>query len=203
MIRRIGLDGWPVDQRAALVEAMRKIRGADLAEANLPALADMILAAQADGRDDEQPRNRPSATGAAENELEKLHDLARRLAEHIETMRAPAISAVAAEGVILSQTANDLRGVAEAARDAMSHVSGQSGATGRPPKAEAAAVTASAADAYQRISARRPTFTTDPQNSAVSGDWPSFLGEVFKTLGIVASVASQVRPPEKTPPKKG
>ena len=68
----------------------------------------------------------------------------------------------------------------------------------------AAEVTATTAKVFEAISGRRPTFTTAPATSKVSGDWPRVLALVFEALFIDASVASQMRPiSEKQRPKTG
>jgi hypothetical protein len=39
-------------------------------------------------------------------------------------------------------------------------------------------------DAYLTLTGKRPTYTTDPDTSARSGDWPQFLKAVFLALGL-------------------
>jgi len=60
-----------------------------------------------------------------------------------------------------------------------------------------------AGEIYRDITGRNPTFTTDPDTSARSGRWPTFLGEVLSAVGVdgygdrsMRTVATEMRRPK-------
>ncbi len=62
---------------------------------------------------------------------------------------------------------------------------------GRSRKEVAAKVADNAIVVYEELTGKRATYTTDTATSRRSGDFPDFLAEVFKTLGIDASAGAQ------------
>lgn len=200
-------DDWPSPAQLALYEALRSIPGADtLSDTEVDGYARLLATAAELGRGQEMPRFRGASHMATDRQLMRLHKLADNLAQHIEDLNGPALRALGAEGSNAIDFLTRLRDFEENARCAYSEGPAYSEAAdaslGRPKKIEAAQVTETAAEIFERVSGRRPTFTTDPATSEVSGDWPRFLGRVFDALYIPASVASQVKAfSQKTPPK--
>lgn len=194
---------WPLDHelqmRTALMDAVRRIPGgAGLSEENIEGKALFLLSASNSGRDEEQPCNRPASRSASERELIKLHDLARKLADRIDALRRPSVAALWAndirgEAQSIFGLATQLRELSDTARCAYGEVEASEPHRRARTKIEAAEVAGTAAFVFEHISGRRATFTTDPNTSAVSGEWPDFLGAVYVALRIPASVESQMR----------
>lgn len=197
-------DDWPSPAQLALYEAVRSFPGGDrLSDGEVNGCARMIATVSVLGRGQEQPRFRLASQVATDRQLIRLHDLADKLARHIEALNRPALGALRAEGSNAIDFLASLRELQENARHAYSEVSGlpEAAASGRPRKIEATHVTEITAEVFERVSGVRPTFTSDPDTGDVSGDWPTALGLVFGALYIDASVAAQVRAlaREKTP----
>lgn len=198
-----GVDGWPcafreTEQGRALMAALRRLTAMSDDEAEGRAL--LLVAAQDSGRDDEAPASLPASQAATDAELRKLHDLAGALADHIDTLRRPAVGALFGEGADVFTLAGRLRDLQDDARAAFTEAQGAD-ARGRPRKYEAAAVKQAAAMAFERATGRHPTRTTSKEINEVVGAWPDFLTAVFKALGVDASVPSQVKGIKA--PKKG
>ncbi len=190
----IGPDGWPCDYPPGLIDALAALPGANSVGADdLDNLARLIEVVAALGKNEEQPSSRPATATASDKELVQLHSLCMKLANHIETMHEPAISALAAEGGDHRLLMDTLLLTAECTRHAYGATDAPESLSGRPPKVAAAEVTKTAAHVFEKITERSATFTTDPVTSIVSGVWPDFLGKVFAALYINASVASQVK----------
>jgi hypothetical protein len=162
-------------------------------EAEIEGAALNLWSASWSGRDEELPRNRPASLQSSETELRKLHELAGKLADHIEAMRQPAIAALYAEGAGVFDIVPRLRDLQQDAQAAFGDLKPQGSGRGAGVKAEAAAVTEAAAFQFERVTGRAAGFTSDPDTGVVSGTWPDFLRVVFDALGIDASVAAQVR----------
>lgn len=191
---RIGLDGWPVPYPTGLADALRTIPGAaDLSDDRIDGLAKMVVAVADGGREMEAARNLPASPKASDGELVKFHDLCEKLSDHIEAMHQPSTSALWTEGFAVFDLLERLKSAQEAARCAYGATPGDDRATGRPRKIEASEVTDIVASIYEEISGRRPTFSTNPANGAVSGEWPDTLRSVFSALHISASVPAQVK----------
>lgn len=196
-----GLDGWPCEFEQspvgmALIAAVRDLPGADaLAESEAVAEAKLLHFVSLAGQDDELPRSRPASQKASEKEIARLVELASSLADHIDTLRRPAVSALFGEGADVFTFAAQVREMAETARIAYSEIDVATPPRGAPKKLEAAEVTYWAAFTYQKITRSPVTFTTtDTTHGAkISGAWPDFLAAVFEALRIDASVESQVR----------
>lgn len=167
-------------------------------------MARNIFAAASLGQDAERPRNRPAAQGKSEAELEHLRYLAKSLARHVEAMHRPAIDALrdALPGNPFDVAAF-ARETAEAARIAWTETRGEK-AKGAPTKALARETTAVAAEVFERVTGKTPTFTGDAGTGEVIGAFPDFVAAIFAALGVDASVHAQVRgvsKREKSPKK--
>lgn len=195
----IGADGWPCEFEetsigVGLARAIRAVPGGGGLDAEtVGAQARMLLAVSEGGRDEELPRSRPASQKASERELIKLHDLAKKLADHIESMRRPAINALSREGAYVFDITRSLRELEEYARCAFGGFEIEGTVSGAPRKIEAFEVASIAAGLFENISGRRATYTADKETGEVSGAWPEFLEAVYKALHIRASVAAQVR----------
>lgn len=194
MRRRIGIDGWPVNIEAELIEALLRIPGAsESTRPKLEMFASFLIQAAELGEHAELPRFRPASQIAADKELDQFRELCEKLVEHIEAMRRPAFAALEAEGLNLSSMALNLHRAAETALYAGGPIAAEGHVRGRPRKQRAAKVEEVAALAFEELAGRHPTYTTDPHTSRRSGDWPEFLGRVLAVLDVEASVDSQVR----------
>jgi|GEM_PF-3206235 len=65
--------------------------------------------------------------------------------------------------------------------------------TGRPLKVHTANFTAACGAAYQKITGKAPSLTTNPVDNLVSGPFIEFLSAMFASFGIRASVEAQAR----------
>jgi len=194
----IGKGGWPLESLKNLMLALKKIPGSEnLGNGRLCELAKIIEMVSSDGYEKELPRNKTATPDKTEGEIIKLHDLCEKLADHIKGLHQPAVSALINEGLSVISLMEDLRRAQEIAEYACGGDEASNGPTGRPEKIEATEVTKITAKIYSDISGKRPTFTTDPETSEVSGSWPIVLKLVFDALHIDASVSSQVRAQSK------
>ena len=197
-----GVDGWPTDFPEKLVDAFRNIpNGQHLTDDKIYGMAKIVASIATSGQIEEMPRNRGASATGSEAELKKFHDNCEKLAEQIETLRQPSISALFGEGLLLWDLHKALRQAQEATRHAFSALEANTNG-GRPKKIQAASVTDICAQLFEDVSGKRPTFTTDTGDSTISGAWPDFLQAVFDALYIDASVASQVRAASEKTPKK-
>lgn len=193
---------WPMDyeieRRNRLIDAIRELpNGESLSEDQLEQKA-LFLWKQANfARQDAQNCNLAASQSATDKELRRLHSLCEKLAEHIESMHAPAITALANEGFFAIRVADEMRDIMEGARHAFGACEGQE-VRGRRPDIEASQVSEIAGLVYQNITDKRPTCTTDPLSGNVSGGWPDFLQSTFEILLIKASVAAQARTVSET-----
>lgn len=188
-----GVDGWPTDFPEKLFDALRMIpNGQHLTDDKIYGMGKIVASIAAGGKIEEMPRNRGLSATGSEAELRKFHNNCKKLADEIETLRQPSISALFNEGLLVFDLCEKLRQAQELTRHAFSALeAGTNG--GRPRKIQATCVTDVCAQIFEEVSGKRPTFTTDTGDSTISGAWPEFLGAVFDALKIDASVASQVR----------
>lgn len=205
-----GLDGFPCvfaesSTGSALIRAIAELPGGEhLGEKGIEGNAHLLLNAYQQGRDENLPRNQPATRKMTDDEIRAFHDMAIKLADHIEGLHRPAVAAMFAEGGNPFNLVPQLREAAEIARFAFGMAEVSLKSPGRPKKSDAIYVTEMASFVFNHVSGRRPTFTTHPATGEVSGSWPDFLGKVFAALQIDASVASQVRAiSEKTPAGEG
>ncbi|WP_424992418.1 hypothetical protein [Oceaniradius stylonematis] len=193
-----GEDGWPCEFEespwgVALITAIRALPGGDALDGDtVTAQARMIWAVAEGGRDEELPRNRSASQEASEAEIAKLVELSERLADHIEAMRRPALSALTNVHAYPFEAVRSLRAMAEQAKVAYSEINVSSAPRGRRQKIEAAEVAFIAARLFEEVTDCRATFTSH-ESGNVSGEWPDFLSAVYDALGIKASVPAQVR----------
>lgn len=190
--RWTGADGWPRDFPDGVAVAIQSLPNGDtLDEARIAFLAELIAHAAIVGRDEERPAALPSSRAQADGSLRRLHDLCGELAQHLESLRRPAIDALRAEGLEAATFRLLVEEAQYAARCAFGGTSAPERKAGRNPSRAAALVTAECASVYETVTGRRPTFTRDPHNSTVSGPWIDFLGAVFSACYIAASLESQ------------
>nr|WP_309502352.1 hypothetical protein [uncultured Roseovarius sp.] len=177
----------------ALIQAIAALPGAETFEpSEIERKARFMWELSKSARRNALKRNLPASQSASDKELRKLNDLCGKLADHIEDMHAPAITALANEGILAISMAEDLRKMMEGARYAFGACVGQE-ARGRKPEIAAAQISEIAGSMYEYITGKRPTITTDPYTGKVSGVWPDFLQAVFEALHVHASVANQSR----------
>jgi len=185
--------GWRVPLPLAIGETLRTA----LLEFNpapdvIETHAARIYLATHQGRLDEHAHNRPATKATSDRQIERLHDLCGRLAQHLEAMNRPAIDSLRREGLDGAALAELACLVQERCQHAFGGYDDER-STGRPPAVEAQETTAAVADAFQRIAGKRPTYTTDPHTGERRGLWPDTVRAVFRVLHIPASVESQVK----------
>lgn len=174
------------------IASLDKEKGAD--RNKVTGFARLLWSVSEAGRDEELPRNRPASQAATDRELEKIIDLATRLADFIDDIHQPAVDSLFREGTLIFQEQMRLRQLAEYARHAYSeNTKPLRMPKGAPTKIEAKIVAETCATIYREMTGKRPTFTTDPITGDISGAWPDFLQSAFDALAIDASVPSQVR----------
>lgn len=180
--------------RAILATAIRRsLSDVEVPDEDLRAAAASIYATWANTAHEERPNSLKASRAVSERELTKMHDLCRSLYQHLEQMHHPAMSALWAEGFDYHQFKTTLLHAQEAARVAYSEMPESKNVGGQPKKIQAAEVTYTASCHYERMSGRRPTYTTNPATGEVTGKWPAFLSAVFDALYIKASVTAQVQ----------
>lgn len=189
---------WPQQhellRRSKLLAAIRQIPGGHkLSDEDAEWKALNLWRDSNIGLDEQMNRNRPASHRASEGELRKLAALAEKLETHIHKLHHPAVSALYSEGCNIFDFANELESMKYSANNAFSGLNTQDEVLGAGKKLQASIVTEGAAIVFKGVSGRKPTFTTDPVTNEISGDWPSFLREVFSALWIEASVAAQVK----------
>jgi hypothetical protein len=195
----VGLDGYRCTfsqspMGAALIQAIAALPGAETLDENQIEQKARFIWTQAQwARQDALKRNRPASQSASDKELRDLHKLCGKLADHIEGMHAPAVTALANEGFLALPMAEKLREMMEGARYAFGACEGQP-ARGQPRKIEASQIREIAGLVYQDVADKRLTRTIGTLSHEVSGAWPEFLEAVFGALNIDASVANQSRP---------
>lgn len=186
-------DGWPVALPAAIGEALR-LALADYAptSGDIERAAANICDAAMLGKAEERAQPTVDEIKGAKAQLEGLQALTRNLAELIQGLDRLTIEVMEAEGCDTESLFHELQDGGYAAVQAIAGLRPQRG--GRRRKLQAAQVTFATALAFQRITGRRPTFTTSTGSGLVSpGPWPDTLQAVFTAAGIDASVAAQVK----------
>lgn len=196
---------WPLEheekRREAIIAAIHILDdGQALAEEDIEGLGLLLYHAFLTASDEELPRNRPASSAATDKELRRLVKLAENLAEHIEQMKRPSVSAVHREGADLFSLQRKLKEVSEVAGYSLGCAADEN-SRGAPPKVRAAEVTREAEYIFERVTGSVPKYWTE--QSTVSGAWPEFLNRIFDALRIEASVRSQVSASaaEKSPKK--
>jgi hypothetical protein len=160
--------------------------------------AQRIYAASELGRDKMLPHARDASEAATIRQIIDLQKLAGKLAAHLHSLNAPALAALAAEGLDVAATKAALLALTESARCAEPGT--DEGETAGADH-EAAEVTVAAAHAYYGITSKAPTVTTCAVTNLVKGAWPGFLGSLFDVLQIRASVEHNVKQfRRRTPP---
>ncbi|WP_135448976.1 hypothetical protein [Tabrizicola caldifontis] len=186
-------DDWPDPWMDRLKGAIRDaLSDSSPTEIDVDWAARSIDRARNFGLLEEKPNSLPAGQNASEAELRQFHDACARVAEIAEGLHRPAVAALFDEGLNVRDIVQKMGEAQEIARAAFGAVQGEV-ARGRPPKVVARDVTCSAGWAYERLTGKRPTFSTDPLTSEVTGAWPSFLAAVFEALYIEASVTAQVQ----------
>ncbi len=203
----IGNDGWPRDLPDGLTEALRLIPGSEKrSDEEIENMARMVWGIASLARDEQNlPRNQSASNPNSEQELQKLHKLCDRLADHIEEMRRPAIEVLVAEGLAPFDLAEKVREAREAARHAFGSLEESSSKRGRPESIEAREVSNIAAELWNELSGQRPTTTGDPdtgRRSQKPGSWPAVLDKIYNSLRIKASVDNQAPAAAKKLSKK-
>jgi hypothetical protein len=70
-------------------------------------------------------RNRPASQSATDAEFRKIHDLCEKVADHLEKIHEPAVSALWREGLSAMEMAGQLRAMMEVTRHAFGSAEGR------------------------------------------------------------------------------
>jgi hypothetical protein len=211
----------PILERLPVLDAQRQ---------HLDWNADMIVMAFVVSRTGDIPRRQLGGTAKAQRMLAKLRDSLNEVAICINTMPLEAHEALDKQIAIARDRCkeNEARGMyswrdrvynqlifddlaltmarcSEAARLSIAECPVQTSAR-KPRKNAAAAVTRRARDAYELLTGKRATVSTDAMQDGhpASGQFLELISELFEVLGIRASAEAQVRAAlkEKRAPKE-
>lgn len=196
-MRFTGADGWPCSFEEwlgsiPLQEAVKSL-GDGLTIEEIERLSWQIFSASEQGRVAQEPRNTPATEAGATGDLCKLEKHAMALLGATEELRAPAFDALTREGIDLAALQTQLRRLIEYTGHAGGDLRDVKRGAGATPKIRARAVADAAGHVFSIATGNRPTCTTDPISSQVSGAWPDFLDRVFRAFEVKASIASQAR----------
>ena len=183
---------WEIALRAALIGAIQEA-GSNMAEEQVEFGALLLLHASEHGRDEARHRNLPASQAAVKQELVKLHESLSKAADLIHLLHRPEAAALFNEGFEPFTVAEQMRELAEGCRIAVGEAVAPQVVKGAKPKHEARAVTDMGATVFEWATGRKPSYTSSPATSEVTGPWPEFLAAVFEALGVKASVGAQVR----------
>lgn len=177
---------------ARIEDALRRTLDLSKADpAEVEAAVHQIFAASELGRSDEHTSNRPASRAASEKELRTFHDLCGKLADQIDHMHNPALSALSAEGLIARDLMRSLLSAQETARHALGALEDTPSPRGRPPELEAAEVTRMTAAYFEQFTGRPPSRAVDDEGEY--GLWIDTLRAVFGVLHIKASPEKQAQ----------
>lgn len=168
------------------------LSGEQIDHEKIEAAAIRIYASSVRGIEEEQPYRTAATRKKTDQQLINMAAKCKDLALTLSCINRPAASALFAEGVDIRELARILHQAAETAQHAFGEYSPGPPPNGRPKKIEAAFVTESTAAAFESITGRRATYTTDPITGEVIGLWPDLLAAIFRVLRINASLPSQV-----------
>lgn len=186
-------EGWPVAVPRKIADALRTALAfydppADLIEG----AAAQIYVASEFGRFYELPGNQPASASKSETELREFHKLTAKLADLIDGMHGPAITALSREGLIARDLLEPLQRAHEIAGHAVGGLEGLPQKNpGAKPRVEPVEVTQATAAAFEQITGKRPTRIADREGEY--GDWIETLRAVFAALGIKASAEKQAQ----------
>lgn len=180
------VDGWPVVESAPrkIADALRTVLAsydppADLIET----AAAQIFAVSELGRFEEQPGNLLASAPASEKELRAFHDLTGKLADLIDGMHNPAITALSREGLIARDLLEPLRRAHEVAGCAFGGLEGLPEKNpGTKPMIEAREVTAMTAAFFEQITGKATGRIVDRDGEY--GEWLDTLSAVFDALDV-------------------
>ncbi len=193
-------EGWPCAFPesticSALLAAIDDLPGADeLTDVSRLGAASFLYIAAVQGRQEEEPQNRPASFKATLKQVDELAKAAEKLCEKVEALNAPAVQALVEEGVEPTQfrrVSDELRQLAQGALQARDNINAPETAKGRPTEVEANDVAEEAGRIFLEVTGQRPTLTNVVATGAVQGTWPDFLERVFRALFIKGSAASQ------------
>jgi len=157
------------------------------------------------------PPKRETSVESAEDELDTLVKLIRKLRVHIEGMHRTSLRAIETElDTVQKETgertpeeaypnrlAEALSKLEDVYRGARERI-GVAPPDGYPPKGppgknQAKQTAIAAAEAYRSLTGKEPTFTTNPDTNKPGGPFLRFLREVFDALGIEARAEGYAR----------
>ncbi len=188
-------DGWPVAE--SVPRKIADALGAALAPYDPPAdliehAAAQIYAASEFGRFEERPGNLLASARRSEKELAEFQKLTAKLADLIDGMHGPAVTALSREGLIARDLLEPLQRAHEASSPARARLEGLPQKNpGAKPRVEPVEVTQASAAAFEQITGKRPTRIADEEGEY--GDWIETLRVVFAALGIKASAKKQAQ----------
>ncbi|WP_149778630.1 hypothetical protein [Roseovarius litoreus] len=154
--------------------------------------AAQIFVASELGRSDEQLGNLPASASVSEKELLEFQKLTGKLADLIDGMHNPALSALSGAGLIARDLLAPMQRAHELAGQARSRLEGlpeKNPGSKRMP--EAPEVTTITAAFFEEITGKAPGRIVHREGEY--GEWLDTLREVFEALGIKASAEKQAQ----------
>jgi hypothetical protein len=146
----------------------------------------------------EQPNVRLGGASRAKNDLSRFGELCYELGKHIQRMRLESHEVLKVrlnDAIHPDALFVELSRSIEAARCAYYSLpdDDESAPRGRPEKHHAKEVTKHAAEAYESLTAKPATYTTDWETSEIGGEFVHFLSRLFEVLHINASAKTQAK----------
>lgn len=193
----INADGWPVVESVPrkIADVLRNaLSKYDPPTHLIENAAAQIFDVSQLGQSEEQTSNLLATKSKTEKELRAFHDLTGKLADLIDGMHRPALTALSREGLTIQpfDLLEPLRHAHEVAGHAFSILEGLPQRNpGVKPMVEAPEVTATTAAFYEEITGRAPGRIVDSDGEY--GEWLDILSAVFEALGIEASAKKQAQ----------
>jgi len=153
-----------------------------------------ILAAALNGHELETPRNRSASYKKNGQALTEVIELCEQLSGLLADLNKQAFEGLLEEGGNADELIEHLDRNKRAAHDARSCLPHNDGPKGAPVKHAAVRFADEAERVFRTVYGTEPTYTTDPTDNSLRGDWPDFLREVFATISwISGSPESQIK----------
>lgn len=200
------------DRRSKLEAAFRRLPIRMEAEGRMPAMVDILNGMPSSAA---PPAFEVATRAATIKDLASLEHEALALAGRLDSLRGPAIDALAASGFVRQPALQgQLRQMAESARYAKELNIPDSEARGRKEKKLPSAIADILACNYRSLTGVRPTVRTRAVEGVAYGPFLDLVGSVFEAMGIdanpevyakpaVARARVSVEPMEEIDEKKG
>ncbi|MDU8911680.1 hypothetical protein [Aestuariicoccus sp. MJ-SS9] len=185
----------PADKKSLLVDALMALRRQPTASLEDIDFYAELLGNMAWGGQHlhDQVLKRPSQ-GQVKAELDRLRGACESLSKVLDALHdATREDLWVCSAPDLDDLKNTLNLLSAKAKELEEVLLGEYRSSGRLRDLRAIVVVAAADEAFRVVTGRTPTFTTDPQSSKISGEWPEFVERVFAALGIKGSARRRAR----------